>query len=150
MHNDIKNIRSLRCQILSPDRTLQASALSAQDCHRLIHGLVTISQISLLEIIRSLRYYENKKIVLCMKRKKMGIIEATVSISETMPEETRLPAFNYTKELFSTQRPANPFTPINTDKLHSDLEESRRQIEAGEGKNMKEALREMGKQHGFI
>ena len=80
----------------------------------------------------------------------MAIIEATVSISETMPEETRLPAFNYTKELFSTQRPANPFTPINTDKLHSDLEESRRQIEAGEGKNMKEALREMGKQHGFI
>ena len=53
----------------------------------------------------------------------MDIIEATVSISETMPEETRLPAFNYTKELFSTQRPANPFTPINTDKLHSDLEE---------------------------
>lgn len=80
----------------------------------------------------------------------MGIIEATVSISETMPEETRLPAFNYAKELFSAQRLANPFTPINTDKLHSDLEESRRQIEAGEGKNMKEALREMGKQHGFI
>ena len=80
----------------------------------------------------------------------MGIIEATVSISETMPEETRLPAFNYAKELFSAQRPANPFTPMNMDKLHSDLEESRRQIEAGEGKNMKEALREMGKQHGFI
>jgi hypothetical protein len=80
----------------------------------------------------------------------MGIIDASVSISETMPEEARLSAFNYTKELFSVERPATPFTPINTDKLHSDLEESRRQIEAGEGKNMKEALREMGKQHGFI
>ena len=80
----------------------------------------------------------------------MGTIEATVSMLETMPEEARLPAFNYTKELFSEQRPANPFTPINTDKLYSDLEESRRQIEAGEGKNMKKALREMGKQHGFI
>ena len=56
----------------------------------------------------------------------MGIIEATVSISETMPEETRLPAFNHTKELFSAQRPVTPFTPINTDKLLSDLEESRR------------------------
>ena len=80
----------------------------------------------------------------------MGIIEATVSISETVPKEARFPAYNDTKELFSEQRPANPFTPINTDKLYSDLEESRRQIEAGEGKNMKKALREMGKQHGFI
>ena len=85
-----------------------------------------------------------------MKRKKMGIIEATVSISETMPKEARFPAFNDTKELFSSQRPANPFTSINTDKLYSDLEESRRQIEAGEGKNMKKSLRAMGKQHGFI
>lgn len=76
----------------------------------------------------------------------MGTIEATVS----MPEEARLLVFNYTQELFSAQRPANPFTPISTDKLLSDLEESRRQIEAGEGKNMKEALKEMGKQHGFI
>ena len=80
----------------------------------------------------------------------MGTIEATVSMLETMPEEARLLVFNYTLELFSAQRPANPFTPISTDKLLSDLEESRRQIEAGEGKNMKEALREMGKQHGFI
>ena len=60
----------------------------------------------------------------------MGTIEATVSMLETMPEEARLLVFNYTQELFSAQRPANPFTPISTDKL--------------------EALREMGKQHGFI
>ena len=73
----------------------------------------------------------------------MGTIEATVSMLETMPEEARLLVFNYTQELFSAQRPANPFTPISTDKLLS-------QIEAGEGKNMKEALKEMGKQHGFI
>ena len=79
----------------------------------------------------------------------MGTIEATVSMLETMPEEARLLVFNYTQELFSAQRPAN-LTPISTDKLLSDLEESRRQIEAGEGKNMKEALKEMGKQHGFI
>ena len=80
----------------------------------------------------------------------MGTIEATVSMLETMPEEARLLVFNYTQELFSAQRPANLFTPISTDKLLSDLEESRRQIEAGEGKNMKEVLKEMGKQHGFI
>ena len=71
-------------------------------------------------------------------------------IQETMPEKARLLVFNYTQELFSAQRPANPLTPISTDKLLSDLEESRRQIEAGEGTNTKEALKEMGKQHGFI
>ena len=80
----------------------------------------------------------------------MGTIEATVSMLETMPEEARLLVFNYTKELFSAQRPATPITPISTDKLLSDLEKSRRQIEAGEGKNMKDALKEMGRQHGFI
>jgi hypothetical protein len=80
----------------------------------------------------------------------MGTIEAVVSMLETMPEEARLLVFNYTQELFSAQRPATPFTPISTDKLLSDLEESRRQIEAGEGRNMKEALKEMGRQHGFI
>ena len=80
----------------------------------------------------------------------MGTIEATVSMLETMPEEARLLVFNYTQELFLALCPAKPFTPISTDKLLSDLEESRRQIEAGEGKNMKEALKEMGKQHGFI
>ena len=51
----------------------------------------------------------------------MGTIEATVSMLETMPEEARLLVFNYTQELFSAQRPANPFTPISTDKLLSDL-----------------------------
>ena len=80
----------------------------------------------------------------------MDTIEATVSMLETMPEEARLLVYNYTQELFSVQRPANLFTPISTDKLLSDLEESRRQIEAGEGMNMKEVLREMGRQHGFI
>ena len=80
----------------------------------------------------------------------MSTIEATVSMLETMPEEARILVFNYTQELFSARRPENPFKPVTTEQVLSDLEQSRKEISKGEGVNMKAALMELGKQHGFI
>ena len=50
---------------------------------------------------------------------------ATIAMLEAMPEDARI-------------------------KVLSDLAESRRQIAAGQGLNMEDALNRMGKQHGFI
>lgn len=80
----------------------------------------------------------------------MGTIEATVSMLETMPEEARILVYNYTQELFSSRRPASPFMAVGTEQVLSDLEESRRQIADGKGMRMDEALKELGKRHGFI
>jgi len=44
----------------------------------------------------------------------------------------------------------NPFVPVSTEQVLSDLAESRQQITDGKGLNMQDALNKMGKQHGFI
>ena len=80
----------------------------------------------------------------------MSTIEATVSMLESMPEDARVMVYQYTRDLFTSCKPANPFTPITTDQVLSDLEESRNQIAEGMGMYMDEALTEMGKRHGFI
>ncbi|MBQ9031411.1 MAG: hypothetical protein IJ106_08175 [Parasporobacterium sp.] len=77
-------------------------------------------------------------------------LEATVSMLESMPEDARIQVYNYTQVLFTSRKPANPFTPVTEEKVLADLQESRKQISNGEGVNMKSALTEMGKQHGFI
>lgn len=80
----------------------------------------------------------------------MSTIEATVSMLETMPEEARILVFKYAQSLFTSNKPANPFVPKSEKDILSDLEESRKQIEEGQGVNMKQALKEMGVRHGFI
>ena len=80
----------------------------------------------------------------------MSTLEATVSMLESMPEEARLKVFMYTQSLFTSSKPANPFTPLTEEKVLSDLSISRRQAADGEGLNMKEALMEMGKQHDKV
>ncbi len=80
----------------------------------------------------------------------MSTIEATVSMLETLPEDARLKVFYYTRTLFHSERPANPYLPVGADQVLADLEESRKQIAAGEGLPMEIALEEMGKKHGFI
>ena len=80
----------------------------------------------------------------------MSTFEATVSMLETMPEDARVLVYNYTRELFNAPKPANPFTPKTTDQILSDLEVSRQQIKEGKGLEAKDALKEMGRQHGFI
>lgn len=80
----------------------------------------------------------------------MSTLEATVSMLQAMPEDARRKAFEYTRELFTRPKPANPFVPLTADRVLSDLEASRAQIEDGQGVEMDKALEEMGKRHGFI
>ena len=80
----------------------------------------------------------------------MSTLEATVSMLQAMPEDARRKVFEYTRELFMRPKPANPFVPLTADRILSDLEESRAQIEDGQGVEMDKALEEMGKRHGFI
>lgn len=73
----------------------------------------------------------------------MSTIEAIVSMLETMPEEARILVYKYTQELFSSRRPASPFTPVSTNQVLEDLKESRQQITEGKGIKMDEALNDL-------
>lgn len=80
----------------------------------------------------------------------MSTLDATVSMLEAMPEDARIKVLEYTQQLFTSRKPENPFIPVSQEQVLSDLAESRRQITAGQGLNMEDALDNMGKQHGFI
>lgn len=73
-----------------------------------------------------------------------------MSMLEAMPEEARLKVLEFTRELFTSERPANPHTQLSADQILGDLEESRKQIACGEGLSMENALNDLGRQHGFI
>ncbi len=77
----------------------------------------------------------------------MNTIDATMSMLEVMPEDARKKVYEFTQQLFTAKKPANPFTPVSTAQILSDLEESRRQIADGDGIEMEQALTEMGKRH---
>ena len=74
----------------------------------------------------------------------MSTLEATVSMLEAMPEEARIKVLEFTQQLFTSRKPANPFVPVSQEQVLSDLAESRQQIAAGQGLNMEEALNKMG------
>ena len=80
----------------------------------------------------------------------MSTLDATVSMLESMPEDARIKVMEFTQKLFTSRKPANPFVPVSQEQILSDLAESRQQISAGQGLNMEDALKRMGKQHGFI
>ncbi len=80
----------------------------------------------------------------------MSTLDATVSMLEAMPEDARIKVMEFTQELFTSRKPANPFVPVSEGQVLSDLAESRRQIASGQGLNMEDALNRMGKKHGFI
>lgn len=80
----------------------------------------------------------------------MSTLDATVSMLEAMPEDARLKVLEFTQQLFTSRKPANPFIPISQEQVMSDLAESRQQIASGQGLNMEDALNRVGKQHGFI
>lgn len=80
----------------------------------------------------------------------MSTLDATISMLEAMPEDARIKVFEFTQQLFTSRKPANPFIPASTKQVLSDLAESRRQIDAGEGLDMEEALHQLGKQHGLL
>lgn len=80
----------------------------------------------------------------------MSTLDANVSMLETMPEEARILVYNYTQKLFTSKKPENPFKPLTTDMILSDLEESRKQIDEGKGADILDALNDMGEKHGFV
>lgn len=80
----------------------------------------------------------------------MSTLDATISMLETMPEEARIMVYQYTRTLFSSKRPENPFTPINKEKILTDLAVSTSEFESGQGQDAKSVIVEMRKQHGFI
>lgn len=80
----------------------------------------------------------------------MSTLEATVSMLQAMSEESRLKVFQYTQQLFVSGKPENPFVSLTEEQILSDLAESRDQIAAGQGQDMKKALEEMGKKYGFV
>jgi len=69
---------------------------------------------------------------------------------EVMPEDARIKVFEFTQKLFTSRKTANPFVPVSTKQVLSDLSESRQQIAEGKGLDMKDALNELGKQYGFL
>ena len=80
----------------------------------------------------------------------MSSIDATVSMLEVMPEEARLKVLEFTKSLFTSKRPANPFVPLTTEQILRDLEISRQQAAQGQTYDMGEALEELRRRHGFV
>ncbi len=80
----------------------------------------------------------------------MSTLDATMSMLEAMPEDARIKVFEFTQQLFTSGKPANPFVPVSAKQVLSDLAESRQQISEGKGLDMKDALNELGKQHGFL
>lgn len=80
----------------------------------------------------------------------MSTLDATVSMLEAMPEDARIKVFEFTQQLFTSRKPANPFLPLTAKQILSELAESRQQITNGNGLDMEEALNELGKQHGFL
>ena len=56
----------------------------------------------------------------------------------------------FTKKLFTSERPANPHTPLTATQILGDLEESRNQIAHGEGLDMETALENLGRKYGFV
>ena len=74
----------------------------------------------------------------------MSTLKATVSMLEAMPEDARIKIREFTQQLFTSRKPANPFVPVSQEQVLSDLAESRQQIAVGQGLNMEEALNKMG------
>ena len=80
----------------------------------------------------------------------MSTLEATISMLEMMPEESRQMVFEYTQELFSSSQIANPFVPVSKEQILKDLELSRQQVSQGKVRNMAVALEDLRRCHGFI
>ena len=80
----------------------------------------------------------------------MSTLDATVSMLEAMPEDARIKVMQFTQKLFTSRKPANPFVPLSQEQILSDLAGSRQQTSEGKGLDMEDALKTMGKQHGFI
>lgn len=75
----------------------------------------------------------------------MSTLSATVTMLQAMPEEARREVFEFTRRLLVAHKPNNPFIPLTQEQILSDLQESRNQIMAGKGLDMKDALVQLRK-----
>ena len=80
----------------------------------------------------------------------VSTLEATVSMLEAMPEEARIKVYQYARTVFSSNRPASPFTPASKETVLADLKASSEEFDRGEGMDAREAVREMRRQRGFV
>lgn len=80
----------------------------------------------------------------------MGAIAETVSVMEEMPEETRKEVLSFARYKLHASKPNNPARPHTDEELLSILKRSDRQYHEGKALNMKDAITEARKQHGFI
>ena len=80
----------------------------------------------------------------------MSTLEQIVSMLELMSEEKQILVLNYTQTLLTSRKTSSPFKSLTDNDVLNDLEVSRFQNENGQGVQMKKALLEMGKCHGFV
>ncbi|NBI71930.1 hypothetical protein D3Z50_12825 [Clostridiaceae bacterium] len=80
----------------------------------------------------------------------MSTLEAIISMLEAMPEDARIKVMKFTQKLFTSQKTATPFVAVGRELILSDLVESRHQISDGQGLDMEDAPKQMGKDNGFI
>ena len=80
----------------------------------------------------------------------MSTIAATISIMEELPEETRRQILQFATYQLYASKPVNPETTHSDDELLSVLNHSDKQYHDGKAKNMKSAIMEARRQHGFI
>jgi hypothetical protein len=79
----------------------------------------------------------------------MSTLEATISMMEVLPEDDLIQICNFTTTLYEKRKMKDPFAPLTEEKLISDLETSRKQIEQGRCQNMKTALAAIGAKYGL-
>ena len=80
----------------------------------------------------------------------MCTLDATLSMLQEMSESQRVKVFLYAKQLINSEEKSDPYKPVGTSEILSDLEESRQQISDGDCYDMQEVLTDIGKCHGYI
>lgn len=80
----------------------------------------------------------------------MSTIDATVSVMEELPEETRKQVLVFATYKLNASKPTNPATTHSDEKLISILDHSDQQYHDGKAVNMKSAIMEARRQHGYI
>lgn len=80
----------------------------------------------------------------------MSTIEATVSVMEDLPEEVRKEVLVFARYKLNATKPADPEITHSDDELVALLQHSDQQYRDGKAVNMKQAITEARRQHGFI
>ncbi|MEE8808390.1 MAG: hypothetical protein SOI44_08240 [Lactimicrobium sp.] len=80
----------------------------------------------------------------------MSTIAETMAIMENMPEATRKQVLSFARYKLRASKPSNPSASFSDDELVSILEHSDAEYHDGKAMDMKKAILEARKMHGFI